>query len=99
MRFFCLLFFALGGNPSSKKSESPEGAKPGVSENTQSGVQNTNTQTCQSGIKTDFPATPRKRKNPMPRPGIGFSRTIPAGAQAIKNDITQQQSWLAISTR
>ena len=42
VRFFCLLFFALGGNPSSKKSESPEGAKQGVSENTQSGVQNTN---------------------------------------------------------
>ena len=26
-RFFCLLFFALGGNPTSKKSESPEGSE------------------------------------------------------------------------
>ncbi|VXC76182.1 hypothetical protein PSEUDO8Z_160526 [Pseudomonas sp. 8Z] len=58
VRFFCLLFFVLGGNPSSKKSESPEGAKPGISEHVVAASRTptqASTQTCQSGIKQAAP--------------------------------------------
>ncbi|MGP0170536.1 hypothetical protein ACSVIJ_01495 [Pseudomonas sp. NCHU5208] len=61
MRFFCLLFFVLGGNPISKKSESPEGAKPGISEYTEAASRTpNNTQTCQSSIKTTYPEIPQR---------------------------------------
>ncbi|VXC98819.1 hypothetical protein PSEUDO8Z_60363 [Pseudomonas sp. 8Z] len=57
--FFCLLFFALGGNPISKKSESPEEAKPGHLKHPKRRPEHQRkpkiTQTCQSGINQAFP--------------------------------------------
>ncbi|MGP0174772.1 hypothetical protein ACSVIJ_23235, partial [Pseudomonas sp. NCHU5208] len=43
-------FFALGGNPISKKSESPEGAKPGISENTAAASKTQKTQKLASPL-------------------------------------------------
>ncbi|MGP0170480.1 hypothetical protein ACSVIJ_01215 [Pseudomonas sp. NCHU5208] len=92
MRFFCLLFFALGGNPISKKSEAPEGAKPGISENTQSGVQNTqrtNTQTRQPGINQAFPLT----KNEPPKKFQIALLTFHPSRVFVVSDFHYQKKW------